>query len=657
VTGNELLKAPDGLWRIWFSLDAPSQYFPLVYTVFRFEYSLWGFHPAGYHWVNIFLHAGNGILAWRLLRRLGVPGAWFAAALFALHPVQVESVAWVTELKNVLMGLFFLSTLLFWVRFLDAPHPGRWGLYALALAAYALALSAKTTASTLPAALILVLWLRRMPITVHRIAEISPFVILALLGGLLAIWWERYHQGTQGVLFTLPWAERGLVAAHAVWFYLGKLLWPARLIFIYPRWNVSLLEPTGYLWLLAAALALGAVLLARRFSGRGVEVALMFFVATLGPTLGFVMLGTFRLSFVADHYQYLACLGPFALCSAGLVRTLEWIGRKRAFPVALAKPLLAAGVLLALGSLTWRQTRDYENNETLYRSIILKNPSCWMAYVDLADLSLQRGEADRAIELCERALRVNSDLPEAHLCFGNALLAKGEPSPAESHFTTALEISRRLGVSFFEAQCHYNLGTLYLHVGLVDKAIASLREALELSPKLAPAQVNLGGALLRKGLAREAISHYEKALALDASNPEPHNDMAAAFLTLGEVEVAIAHYERALGLRPDYLEACCNLAGILSTFPKASVRNGPRALELARRAEKLTAGSNPFVLSVLASSLAESGQYSHALETAKRAQALASAGGQAELAAQLAKAIRLYEAGSPLRGGEGIEIR
>jgi tetratricopeptide (TPR) repeat protein len=198
---------------------------------------------------------------------------------------------------------------------------------------------------------------------------------------------------------------------------------------------------------------------------------------------------------------------------------------------------------------------------------------------------------------------------------------------------------------------------LYLRVGSLDKAIASLRWALELNPKLAPAEVNLAGALLRKGLAREAISHYEKALALDASNPEAHNDMAAAFLTLGEVEVAIAHYERALDLRPDYLDACCNLASVLSTYPKDPVRNGPRALEVARRAEKLTAGSNPIVLSVLAASLAESGQYSQALETAKRAQTLAAAGGQVELVAQLAKAIRLYEAGSPLRAGDGAEVR
>src|SRR5436309_7260599 len=196
VTHNYLLIAPDGLRRIWFSLDAPSQYFPLAYTVLRIERSLWDLNPVGYHWVNILLHLGNALLVWCILARLKVPGAWLAAAIFALHPVQVESVAWISELKNVLMGFFFLLTLLAWIEHVDATAKRRRIFYLAAVLFYLLALFAKSTACTLPAALFLVLWLRKRPINRQRIFQIIPFLLMGIAMGLLAVWWERYRQGT-----------------------------------------------------------------------------------------------------------------------------------------------------------------------------------------------------------------------------------------------------------------------------------------------------------------------------------------------------------------------------------------------------------------------------------------------------------------------------
>src|SRR5208282_2029879 len=193
VTNNPLLTAPDGLTRIWFSTEPPSQYFPLTYTTFRIERVLWGLNPAGYHLVNLLLHAANALLVWRVLTRLRVPGAWLAAAIFALHPVQVESVAWISERKNVLMGFFFLLTLLAWIKFIDELCKRPWRFYVLALIFYALALSAKTTACTLPAALLLVLWLEKMPINWRRLAQVAPFVAMGIGIGLVAVWWERHH--------------------------------------------------------------------------------------------------------------------------------------------------------------------------------------------------------------------------------------------------------------------------------------------------------------------------------------------------------------------------------------------------------------------------------------------------------------------------------
>src|SRR5436305_11241868 len=238
ITKNPLLTAPDGLWRIWFSLESPSQYFPFTYTTFRVERSLWDLNPTGCHWINILLHATDALLLWWLLTRLRIPGAWLAGAIFALHPVQVESVAWITERKNVLMGFFFLLTLLAWTAFVDERTKRPWRFYGLALILYVLALSAKTTACTLPAALLLILWLQKKSINWERILQIAPFFLLGLGIGLVTVWWERYHQGTRMAVLALGPVERILVASRAVWFYLGKLIWPSNLTFIYPRWTI-----------------------------------------------------------------------------------------------------------------------------------------------------------------------------------------------------------------------------------------------------------------------------------------------------------------------------------------------------------------------------------------------------------------------------------
>src|SRR6267154_3944742 len=388
ITNNELLTAPDGLRRIWFSLDSPSQYFPLVYTMFRFEHSWWGLSPIGYHFVNILLHLANALILWSLLARLRVPGAWLAGAIFALHPVQVESVAWITERKNVLMGFFFLLTLLSWIAFVDERTKRPWLFYGLALILYLLALSAKTTACTLPAALFLILWLENQRISWKRIFQIVPFVVLGLAMGSLAIWWERYHQGTSRAIFTfLNPIERILVASRAVWFYLSKLIWPSKLTFIYPRWDIASTHLLGYVWLLAGLIVCVVIYFLRRYLGRSIEVAAAFFVATLGPVLGFIMLYTFRYTFVADHYQYLACIGPIALVSAGLVKLTNSVGYGPRF-------LSAVGILVfsALGLLTWRQSASYRDSETLWRKTIDRNPGWWMAEGNLGSDLLEGGD-------------------------------------------------------------------------------------------------------------------------------------------------------------------------------------------------------------------------------------------------------------------------
>src|SRR6266404_3324250 len=504
VTHNHLLTAPDGLRRIWFSLDAPSQYFPLAYTVLRIERFLWDLQPAGYHWVNIFLHLGNALLVWRILLRLKVPGAWLAAGIFAVHPVQVESVAWISELKNVLMAFFFLLTLLTWIEYVDETRERRPFFYAAALVFYLLALSAKSTACTLPAALLLILWLKEKPIGQRALLEIIPFVLLALGIGLVAVWWEKYHQGTR-VLVSLAPLDRLLIASHALWFYLSKIFWPSDLTFIYPQWQIDARNPIGYLWLIAAVAFAVMIYFGRRFFGRSVEVAALFFVTTLGPLLGFLMLYTFRYTFVADHYQYLACIGPIALASAGLV-TLSRSSKTLRWPVVAG----CFAILGFLSVLTWRQSATYHDLETLWRTTIAKNPGCWMAYNNLGVIQFENGNVEDAIGKYQQSLGLHPDYPEAHYNLGSALLQKGYADEAIRHCEEALKIQPN------EPDAHIVLGNAFMAKQEVDRAIDHYEQALQVRPDDSNAHYNLGTALKQKGDAERAAQEYEKALALRA---------------------------------------------------------------------------------------------------------------------------------------------
>jgi protein O-mannosyl-transferase len=639
VTGNRLLTAPDGLRRIWFSLDSPSQYFPLVYTTFRLEHAAWGLNPAGYHWVNILLHLANALLVWRLLRILRVPGAWLAAAIFALHPVQVESAAWITERKNVLMGLFFLLALLSWVEFVEEQSRRMWKFYALALIFYALALFSKTTACTLPAALLLILWLKEKAITRGRLMQITPFVALGLVMGLVSIWWERYHQGTQGQLYVIGLPERVLIASRAFWFYLGKLLWPTNLSFIYPRWPVSATNPFDYVWLLAAVGLGVAICFARRYVGRAVEVAVLFFVATLSPMLGFVMMYAFRFSFVSDHYQYLAAVGPLALAAAGITTGFRVIEKKS----PLLKPVVCGVLLLSLGVLTWRQCAMYADIETLWRTTISKSPDSWMAYNNLATRLLQIGRTDEAIAHFQKALQIDPNYATGHNNLGNALLQIGRVDESLAHLRRALEIDPNY------ATAHNNLGNTLLQMGRLQEAIDQYKKAFEIAPYYFQAYNNLGAALLQVGRLNESLANLKKALEIDPEYPEAHNNLANTLLRMGRVDEALAHYNKALEKSPQSVNTLNNFAWLLATSPEARLRNGPRAAELAERADRLTAGNNPVVIATLAAAYAEVGRFPEAVKTAQRALDLAIASGNHALADAINAQIELYQSGSPSR--------
>ena len=637
VTNNELLTAPDGLRRIWFSLDSPSQYFPLVYTTFRVEHALWGLNPTGYHWINLILHVANALLVWAVLAQLKIPGAWLAGAIFALHPVQVESVAWITERKNVLMGFFFLLTLLAWIAFVDERTKRPWLFYGLALILYLLALSAKTTACTLPAALFLILWLENQRISWKRIFQVVPFVVLGLAMGSLAIWWERYHQGTSRAIFTfLSPIERILVASRAVWFYLSKLVWPSKLTFIYPRWDIASTHLLGYVWLLAGLIGCVVIYFLRRYLGRSIEVAAAFFVATLGPVLGFIMLYTFRYTFVADHYQYLACIAPIALVAAGLVNLADTFKKSR---VVILTAALCIVTVLAI--LAWRQAAMYGNIETLWRTTLARNPGCWMAHNNLGIVLFEKGQLDEAIAHYRRTLQMQPNFWDADYNLGSALLGKGEVDEA------ILYCEKAVAKEPNDPDAQVALANALLQKKRIDDAIVHYQKAVAMRSDYFLARYGLGHALLEKGQLSAAIEHCRAALLIRPGNPDCHTILAIALDESGHSVEAIQHYQRALEISPQSVSALNNLAWLLATCPDASLRNGARAIQLAQQADQFSGGTNAVVLRTLAAGYAEAGQFGKAIESGRAATRVAQMQGDNSLAGELEQQIALYELGLP----------
>ncbi len=566
VTDNETLRSFAGLYRIWFEIGAVPQYYPMVHTTFWVEYHLWEIDPLGYHLVNVMLHWLNAILLWLVLTRLSVPGAWLAAAVFALHPIHVESVAWITERKNVLSGFFYLSSLLAYMRFLglgsndasglslsgpNTPESntpaGLWRFYLLALLFYLCALLSKTVTCTLPAVILLLLWWKRDRIHWRDVVFLMPFFLLGLALGLTTVWMEKNVVGAQGEQWaSLSILDRFLVAGRALWFYVGKLVWPLRLTFNYPRWHVDASISWQYLFPFSVALLLAVLWYLRKRIGKAPLVAVLFFVGTLAPALGFFDVYPMRYSFVADHFQYLASMGLIALFVA-----LLWKLLGRYLPGQIQ---YAAGVVLVvlLGTLVWRQGTIYKDLETLWRDTIAKNPSSWMAHNNLGmELAIQ-GRFNEAIPEFNSALRLKPDHYKAHFNLGKTLIKLGRLDKAVHHYIESLRIRPNF------ASAHMELGIALAAQNRFQEAEDHFFKVLILQPDSAPAHLNWGLVLYRQGKLSEAIFHYSEALRINAEFAEAHNAMGAALASQEKYLKALDHFNAALRIDPDSEDARAN---------------------------------------------------------------------------------------------------
>ena len=506
-TGTPLVRDWSGLWRIWFSpaeIENEAHYWPLLYTTFWLEHKLWGYAPAGYHVVNVLLHFANTLLLWRLLARLAVPGAWVVAAVFAVHPLHVESVVWIMERKDVLSGLFYLAAFSAWIRFVEETRPKRRRRsYLLALALFVLGLLSKSIVVTLPAALAIWHWWRQGRVTGADLHRLAPFFAVGLAFAVADV---AFSNTREPVSLGYSMIERVLIAAHALWFYVGKLLWPADLAVIYPHWEVNLADPRewGYV---AAAVALAAALwLLRRRIGRGPLAGALFFAVTLAPVLGFVDYGYMQFSFVADRYQYLAGIGVMAVLAGAAAHgagKLPEVGRKGAMG--------AAGVvLIVLGTLTWRQAGIYRDGVTFFSHVIAHNPTA----------------------------------REAHRNLGEALTREGRWEEALAAFRIAVELAPE------EAREHSNVGAALIKLDRMDEAEEPLRHALALNPRSTYALQNLAAMEVMRQRYGEALGLYRRLAEVSPRNPSAHHGLGTALFYLDRLDEALDALERALALDP-----------------------------------------------------------------------------------------------------------
>ncbi len=553
VTRPEL-QPVHGLERIWFEVGATQQYYPALHSAFWLEHRLWGDATLGYHLANVLLHALAAGLFILVLRRLAVPGAVLAGFIFALHPVAVESVAWISEQKNTLSTVCYLAAALAYLRF-DRDRRPAW--YLAALGCFLLALLSKSVTATLPAARLVIFWWQRGRLSGRRdVAPLVPWFALAVASGLLTAWIERRYIGAEGAAFSLSLAERGLLAGRIIWFYLGKLLWPSNLIFIYPRWDVRAGQAWQYLFPLAAAALFAGLWLLRRRSRAPLAAGLLF-VGTLFPALGFFNVYPFIFSFVADHFQYLASLGVIAFAAAAAAR---WQG-----PAARTAAVLLLG---GLGILTWRQSRIYRDAATLYRTTISRNPACWMAYTNLGTLLMDGGQPQASLPYFRRALELKPDSPEEHLDLGDALRALGKPAEAMAQYREALRLAPRIAAG------HYNLGVVLVSLDRRPEAIVEYRAAVDLRPGYAEAHNNLGNALRESGRLAEAVVEGRRALDLAPNSAVVRNNLGIELMMLNRLAEARTQLEQAVRLRPGYPEAQNNLGNVLRALgdPAAQAR-------------------------------------------------------------------------------------
>jgi tetratricopeptide (TPR) repeat protein len=579
-------------------------YHPLTMLSLMLDYEMHGLHPGGYHLTNVLLHAASAVVLFLVLRQM-TGALWrcaFVAAVFAVHPLRVESVAWVAERKDVLCGLFFMVTLAAYVRY--ARLPFSIGNYLALIAAFAVGLLSKPAIVTLPFLLILLdYWpLGRFARSSARslVLEKLPLVLLAV-GACIGTVFAEGEVVKSGVHYSL--AVRLGNAVVSYWIYLFQMIFPVRLAPYYQHLGdtMSLWQVILSLIVLAAISTLALLSWQRR---PYVTVGWLWYLGMLVPMIGFVQVGTFA---HADRFTYLPQIG---LCVAGTWVVEDWTRDwRRRREVLGGAAIVVLSVLLVAA---YHQTSYWHDGITLWTHTLGCTTNKSVAHNNLGNALLQHGRTEEAIAQYRKALKANPAYTDAH----------------------------------------YNLGNALYQQGRAEEAISQYREALRIDPALAEAHSNLGNALLKQGQMEEAFAHIHEALRINPADADGHNNLGIALFEQGRTGEAIAQTQKALDLQPANLSFQNNLAWMLATAPQVSLRNGVRAVQLAMQASQSSGGNNPDILHILAAAYAAAGEFCQAVRTAQHALQLAQTESKTELAGMLRQEIKLYETGQPFRDGE-----
>ncbi|HUI08140.1 MAG TPA: tetratricopeptide repeat protein [Verrucomicrobiae bacterium] len=550
ITENRMVQASGGLYQFWFTTK-PGDYYPLTWSLWWLEWRAWDGRAMGYHVVNVLLHAANAVLLWLILRRLKIPGAWVAGMVFAVHPVNVATVAWISEQKNTLSMLFCALAVLLYLRF---DEDRRWHWYGWSLAAFLLALLSKTAVVMLPVALLGCVWWLRGRVRRKDVLCCAPFFVLSLALALVTIWFQRYRALEGHTVRTIGFASRLAEAGLVPWFYLYKALLPVGLTVLYPKWEI---DPARWISYVPGVVLLGCFWIfwwKRKTWGRPLLFGLGYFVVMLFPVLGFFDQGFYYYTLVADHWQYYSIIGVIALAVAAAERVGARLGRRGWYFGTVA----AVAVVAVLGVATWKRGSVYADEETLWRDNVAKNPTAWAAYNNLGVALRRAGRIQEAITRYQVALRINPDVAAVHDNLGVALELAGKINDAIGHYEQAVRIEPD------DVEAHYDFGNALREAGKATEAIGQYEQALKIKPDFAEAENNLGIALAQTGNLQDAIGHYRRALRLMADYAEAHYNLGVALARLGQVPEAVGHLEEALRLRPDYAEVHYNLGLVLA---------------------------------------------------------------------------------------------
>jgi cytochrome c-type biogenesis protein CcmH/NrfG len=515
ITANPVVQSPDGLASFWVE-PKTADYFPLTMSLLWLMWKWFGMDSTGYHVVSVLLHALGACLVWALLRTIGLRGAWLAGLIFAVHPIAVESVAWVSELKNTFSLPFFLLAGCFFVRFEDTR---RRVFYWAALVFFLAAMLAKSSAVMFPVVMLLYIWWRRDRIAWRDLWNAAPFFLVSLILGLVTLYFQHSRAIGNEPIPIGGLDSRFAIAGMAIFFYLSKILWPALLLPIYPQWNANPPELIQFLPWSVLAGVLGVFWIRRKTWGRHALMGVGFYLITLLPVLGFVAMSYMRVGWVADHFIYIPMIGIVALGVGVGFRASDFAGEKW----RLVFGAFAALVVGALAFWSHRYAGIWENEDKLWNYTLKHNWECWQAHNRIGAREFNRGNVDVALDHFREATRLRPDLAETQNNLGSAVLAKKDTKAAIQYFQEALRLSpdivaiqsnlaRALMLDqqptaaaelYADLSQRYpqnavflcNLGVTLFQAGKKDEAIASFRRALEIDPELADARENLRAAL------------------------------------------------------------------------------------------------------------------------------------------------------------------